>query len=74
MKLLETGSTVSIKMTKQKAFVIGVCVRGVNSIEYQLSYFNNNEHKLCWLYSFEVELWVDNSKPAGFAVANALLD
>lgn len=73
MNLLEVGSTVKIKMTKQKAFVIGVCVRGINSIEYQLSYFNNNEHKLCWLYSFEVEPYVDNSKKAGFATSSALL-
>lgn len=65
-ELLEMGDTVLIKMTGLKAFVIGVVIRGENSIEYQLSYFNNNDHKTCWLFHFEVTKYEDNSKPAGF--------
>ena len=64
--LIEQGEIVTIKMGGIKAYVIGVCIRGVNSIEYNISYFNDKQHVSIWLNSFEVERFVDNSKPAGF--------
>ena len=77
MNFIKSGEIVTIKMGSIKAYVIGVCVRE-NSVEYNVSYFNNKAHVSIWLHSFEVELWVDNSKPAGFGnfkkVENILLN
>jgi len=65
MNIIKSGEVITIKMGGIKAYVIGVCIRG-EAVEYNVSYFNNKEHINIWLHSFEVELWVDNSKPAGF--------
>jgi len=65
-EILKTGSIVKIKNTDIKGFILGVIVRGTDYLEYHISYFNDKEHKQVWLFSFEIEPFIDNSQPAGF--------
>lgn len=73
--IIPNGSTVTTKIGKIDAMVIGVCVRGERNehIEYHISRFANGEYKSEWLQSYEIELKIDNSKPAGFSNNNQTL-
>lgn len=73
MDMIEVGSQVLIKTPKIIAYVIGVSVSGGNMIEYRLSFWNGNEHKTEWLFSFEIEPYVDNSRPVGFGNTDQIL-
>lgn len=66
--IIPNGSTVTTKIGKLEAIVIGVCARGEKNenIEYHIAHFLNGEYKNSWVQSYEVELKVDNSEPMGF--------
>lgn len=74
--IISNGSVVITKIGKIEAIVCGICVRGVDnsSVEYNISYFANGEHKSKWIYSFEIDLKIDNSKKAGFCSNQKLIN
>jgi hypothetical protein len=65
-QIFQVGEVVKIKMANIKGHIVGINIKGLNLVEYQVSYFVGTEHKISWLCSFEVELFIDNSKPTGF--------
>ncbi len=71
-KIIPNGTIVLTKNGDLKAIVTGICIRGLNneSIEYQIAYTLNGERKKPWVYSFEIKVKVDNSKPVGFTANN----
>jgi len=66
--IIPNGSKITTKIGNIDAIVIGICVRGENNehIEYQISRFANGDYKSEWVQSFEIDLKIDTSKPAGF--------
>jgi hypothetical protein len=65
MEFLKQGTRVIILGTEIKATVAGVSRRG-DLIEYDIVWWANGERKTEWVFSFEIEAYNDNSKPAGF--------
>ena len=66
MDLFNMGTKVLVKGTEIKAVTTGVCARGNDNITYEIAWWINGERKEVWVYDFEIELYVDNSKKAGF--------
>ncbi len=50
--VLMRGTEVSIRSTNIKGVILAVCIRAGN-ITYDVSYFNNGEHKTAWLSELE---------------------
>jgi hypothetical protein len=66
MELLKQGTRVVIIGTEIKALITGVSARGEDYIQYDIVWWANGERKTEWVFSFEIEPYNDNSKPAGF--------
>lgn len=73
--IIPNGTKVITKIGSIECFVIGVVVRGKsnNQVEYNVSWFLNGERKSEWVYDFEIEPKIDNSKPMGFTKSNQKL-
>jgi hypothetical protein len=54
--LIKNGSLVITRIGKVKAIVTGVCLRGENSIQYEISYFAEGKHQSTWVYPIEFDL------------------
>lgn len=65
--LFKNGTTVIIKNSSIKATVIGVCIRGTESvtIEYHCQWIDSSGVHNHWLYSYMVEEFIDSRRPAG---------
>jgi len=66
MELLKQGTRVSVIGTDIKAIILGVSARGEHHIQYEIVWWVNGERKEQWVYSLEIEPYIDNSKKAGF--------
>ncbi len=66
--LIKPSSQVKIKTNDIKGVVLAASVRGSNAsdIEYQISYWVNGERKIEWVSDFEIEVYKDNKRQAGF--------
>lgn len=67
-EVIPNGSKIVIKDTGLKGTVLSVCMFGINnpSIEYRIIYWKAGERQDVWLFDWEIELYIDNSKKAGF--------
>ncbi len=66
MELIERGTKVKVLGTDIKATVLGVCARGHSNVSYEISWWIQGERKECWVNDFEIEVYLDSSKKAGF--------
>lgn len=67
MNFIKNGKTVKMLGTEMKATIIGVCIRGIDNctIEYQIQWMNQSGIQDEWVYNYQVEEYVDTSRPAG---------
>ena len=65
MNVLQCGTEVQTKIDKLNAIITGVCIRH-DSIDYNVSYFHNGEHKDVWLYEDELIIKDHKSLNIGF--------
>jgi len=71
-KMLSQGQEVITKSGKIRAVITGACIRGGN-ISYELSYFDTNDYKQCWVYSFEFDVDDAEKSNPGFKPADQIL-
>lgn len=57
LQIIKCGTEVLTKLSKIVATITGVSIR-FDTISYEISYFNNGEHKTAWIY--EHEFTIDN--------------
>ena len=64
---IPNGTKVNIIEANIKGIVIGVCMSGVESqyIEYKVRFWVGGDRKTEWVLPDEIEVFVDNSRPAG---------
>jgi hypothetical protein len=66
MELLKQGQRVVVLGTDVKAVITGLSSKGETCLMYERAWWTSGSRKEEWVYSFEIEPYIDNSKPAGF--------
>jgi hypothetical protein len=66
MELLKQGTRVVVLGTDVKAVITGLSSKGETCLMYEIAWWTSGNRKEEWVYSFEIEPYNDNSKPAGF--------
>lgn len=69
LQVVKYGTKVKTIIGNISAIITGVMITENNCVEYRLSYFNNGEHTIFWVYRSEFEI-DHNEKPQKAGLVN----
>jgi len=67
MNIIPNGTRVIIKDINLQARTQSVCMfgEGNTTVEYRIIYWKGGERVDTWVFDWEIEVFIDKSKPAG---------